>query len=267
MGEYVTFRDKLHTVIFESETKAGKAFDTALIILILISVFAVIIESIPSVREKYGQYFLYLELVLTGIFTVEYCLRLYSVRRPLSYALSFFGLVDFFSIIPTFLVVVLPGAQSLLILRSLRLLRVFRVFKLGTYFDEGSIILKALRSSRYKILVFFFSIIILVTISGAIMYMVESPASGFTDIPTSIYWAIVTMTTVGYGDIAPASAIGKTLASLLMIGGYAIIAVPTGIVTAELSREHKVTNNACPTCGREGHAADAKFCKFCGSQL
>lgn len=263
----MTFREKLHTIIFESETKAGKTFDIVLIVLILISVFAVIIESIPSIREHHGQFFLTLELFLTGIFTIEYALRLYAVRRPMSYAFSFFGLVDFFSVIPTFLVLILPGAQSLLILRSLRLLRVFRVFKLGIYFDEGSTILRALRMSRYKISVFFFSIIILVTISGALMYMVESPESGFTDIPTSIYWAIVTMTTVGYGDIAPATALGKTLASFLMIGGYAIIAVPTGIVTAELSRENKVTNNACPTCGREGHGADAKFCKFCGSQL
>ncbi len=228
---------------------------------------AVIIESIPDVRDQYGQFFLYLELFLTGIFTIEYCLRLYSIRRPRSYAFSFFGIVDFLSILPSFLIFVIPGAQSLLIIRSLRLLRVFRIFKLGTYFDEGSIILNALRKSRYKIFVFFFSIIILVTISGALMYIVESPESGFTDIPTSIYWAIVTMTTVGYGDIAPASPLGKTLASLLMIGGYAIIAVPTGIVTAELSRGHKVTNNACPECGLEGHEPDAVFCKFCGSKL
>lgn len=263
----MTFKEKLHTIIFESETRAGKAFDVVLIILILVSVFAVIIESIPSVREKYGQSFLYLELFLTGVFTVEYCLRLYSLKQPLRYAFSFFGVVDFFSIIPTYLIMILPGAQSLMILRSLRLLRVFRIFKLGVYFEEGSTILKALRMSRYKISVFFFSIIILVTISGTLMYMVESPESGFTDIPTSIYWAIVTMTTVGYGDIAPATALGKTLASLLMISGYAIIAVPTGIVTAELSKTNMVTNNACPTCGREGHAADAKFCKFCGSLL
>lgn len=263
----MTFKEKLHTIIFESETRAGKAFDIVLIILILISVFAVMIESIPSMRENYGQVFLYLELFLTVVFTIEYCFRLYSVHSPRSYAFSFFGLVDFFSVIPTFLIIVLPGAQSLLILRSLRLLRVFRIFKLGIYFDEGSTILRALRMSRYKISVFFFSILILVTISGAMMYMVESPQSGFTDIPTSIYWAIVTMTTVGYGDIAPATALGKALASLLMIGGYAIIAVPTGIVTAELSRGNAVTNNACPTCGREGHAADAEFCKFCGSKL
>ncbi len=263
----MTFKEKLHTIIFESETRAGKAFDIVLIILILISVFSVIIESIPSIRESYGQYFLYLELGLTVIFTIEYCLRLYSINKPSSYAFSFFGLVDFFSVIPTYLLFILPGAQSLMILRSIRLLRVFRIFKLGIYFNEGTTILKALKMSRYKISVFFFSILILVTISGALMYMVESPESGFTDIPTSIYWAIVTMTTVGYGDIAPATALGKALASLLMIGGYAIIAVPTGIVTAELTRNQVITNNACPTCGREGHAADAEFCKFCGSKL
>jgi voltage-gated potassium channel len=263
----VIFKKKLHTIIFESDTRAGKAFDVVLIILILISVFAVVIESVASIRDQYGQSFLYLELLLTIIFTVEYFLRLYSVKKPLDYAFSFFGIVDFFSIIPTFLVIVLPGAQSLLILRSLRLLRVFRIFKLGAYFDEGAIILKALRMSRHKISVFFFSILILVTISGALMYMVESPESGFTDIPTSIYWAIVTMTTVGYGDIAPASAIGKTLASLLMISGYVIIAVPTGIVTAELARNNNLSNNACPSCGEEGHEIEADFCKYCGSNL
>lgn len=262
-----TLKQKLHTIIFESETRAGKIFDVALIVLILISVIAVIIESIPVIREQYGYTFLYLELFFTAIFTIEYILRLYSVRQPMSYAFSFFGLIDFFSVIPTFLLFVLPGAQSLLILRSVRLIRVFRIFKLGTYFEEGSLIIQALRMSRYKIMVFFFSIIILVTVSGAMMYMVESPESGFTDIPTSIYWAIVTMTTVGYGDIAPATPLGKTLASLLMISGYAIIAVPTGIVTAELSRNNKVTNIACPNCSREGHEENATYCKFCGSHL
>lgn len=263
----MAFRDKLHTIIFESETPAGRTFDIALIVLILVSVLAVIFESIPSNREKYGKFFFYLEMFLTGVFTFEYGLRLYSIRSPMRYVISFFGIVDLLSILPSFLIFIMPGAQSLLIIRSLRLLRVFRIFKLGTYFDEGTIIVKALKKSRYKISVFFFSIIILVTISGSIMYIVETPESGFTDIPTSIYWAIVTMTTVGYGDIAPASALGKTLASFLMISGYAIIAVPTGIVTVELSRTQKVTNNACPECGKEGHDSDADFCKFCGNKL
>ena len=263
----MTLKDKLHTIIFGSETPAGKAFDVTLIIFILISIFAVIIESIPAVREKHGQLFLYLELFLTGIFFIEYLLRLYCVKRPLSYALSFFGLVDFFSITPIFLVMFVPGAQTLMILRAFRLIRVFRIFKLGIYFNEGSVIVDALRSSRYKISVFFFSIIILVTIAGTVMYMVESPESGFTDIPTSIYWAVVTMTTVGYGDIAPATALGKTFASLLMISGYAIIAVPTGIVTAELSKQKTLNNNACLVCGQEGHDLNAIYCKHCGSKL
>ncbi len=262
------WRNKLHTIIFESETLGGKIFDVSLIVLILVSVISVIIESIPSVKEHYGTYFMYLEILLTILFTLEYILRIYSVREPKKYIFSFFGVVDFLSILPTFLIVVLPGAQSLMIIRSLRLLRVFRVFKLGTYFNEGEVILTALKNSRYKIFVFFFSIIIIVTISGALMYMVESPESGFTDIPTGIYWAIVTMTTVGYGDIAPLSPLGKALASLLMISGYAIIAVPTGIVTAEFAKPFKKLNNiACPGCGREGHEADAKFCKFCGTLL
>ncbi len=263
----MTLKDKLHTIIFESETPAGKAFDVSLILLILISIFAVIIESIPAVRESHGQFFLYLELVLTGLFFVEYILRLYCVKRPLSYALSFFGLIDFFSIIPIFLVMIIPGAQSLMVLRAFRLIRVFRIFKLGIYFNEGSVIVDALRSSRYKISVFIFSIVILVTIAGTVMYMVESPESGFTDIPTSIYWAVVTMTTVGYGDIAPATALGKTFASILMISGYAIIAVPTGIVTAELSKQRPLNNNACPVCGLEGHDMNALHCKHCGSKL
>lgn len=263
----MTIKDKIYTIIFESDTPAGKAFDVTLIILILISIFAVIVESIPTIREQYGQSFLYLELLLSGLFLIEYILRLYSIKRPMSYAFSFLGLVDFFSIIPIFLVMIIPGAQSLMILRAVRLLRVFRIFKLGIYFNEGSIIMDALRSSRYKISVFFFSIIIIVTIAGAVMYVVESPESGFTDIPTSIYWAIVTMTTVGYGDIAPSTSLGKFLASLLMISGYAIIAVPTGIVTAELSKHKHVTNNACPSCGEEGHDINAIFCKHCGNKL
>lgn len=263
----MTLKDKLHTIIFESDTPAGKGFDVVLILLILLSIFAVIIESIPSVRDLHGQKFLYLELFLSGLFTIEYLLRLYSIKKPLSYAFSFFGLVDFFSIAPIFLVMIVPGAQSLMILRSVRLLRIFRIFKLGIYFNEGSIIMDALRSSRYKISVFFFSIIIIVTIAGAIMYVVESPESGFTDIPTSIYWAIVTMTTVGYGDIAPATSLGKFLASLLMISGYAIIAVPTGIVTAELTRKNHITNNACSVCGQEGHDVNAIYCKHCGNKL
>lgn len=264
----MNIREKLHSIIFESETTAGKTFDVALIGLILISVCAVILESIPSMREVYGQQFYILELFLTVIFAIEYFFRLYAVRHPLKYAFSFFGIIDFLSVFPIFFVALFPGAQSLLVLRAIRLIRVFRIFKLGTYFDQGSVILNALKASRYKISVFFFSIIIIVTIAGAIMYMVESPESGFTSIPTSIYWAIVTMTTVGYGDIAPASPLGKALASILMISGYAIIAVPTGIVTAELSKPfRKVTNNSCPACGQEGHDGDARFCKFCGSLL
>lgn len=263
----MNFKEKLHTIIFESDTPAGKKFDVILIILIIISIFAVIIESITSVRERYGQMFLYLELMLTVIFLVEYVLRLYSVKKPMRYALSFFGLVDLFSVLPIFLIIIFPGAQSLMILRAFRLIRVFRIFKLGVYFNEGSVILDALRSSRYKISVFFFCIIILVTIAGTVMYMVESPASGYTDIPTSIYWAIVTLTTVGYGDIAPATALGKTLASLLMISGYAIIAVPTGIVTAEITKHNQITHNACMVCGHEGHDINAIYCKHCGSKL
>lgn len=260
-------RQKIHTVIFESETPAGKAFDVLLIFMILASVLVVVLESVDSIRIRFGALIHILEWFFTVCFTVEYLLRLYSVRRPLAYATSFFGIVDLFSCLPMYLSLMIPGAHSLLVLRSLRLLRIFRIFKLNHYFDEGSLILQALRFSKYKILVFLFSILIIVLISGTLMYFVEGPASGFDNIPTSLYWSVVTMTTVGYGDIAPQRPLGQFLASILMIMGYAIIAVPTGIVTAEFSRMGKITQNACPICSAEGHDPDALHCKFCGGKL
>lgn len=260
-------RHKIHTIIFESETPAGKAFDVVLIFLILASVLVVTLESVDSIRLRFGTLLYALEWFFTICFTVEYILRLYSVKRPLSYATSFFGIIDLLSCLPMYLSFFLPGAQSLLVLRSLRLLRIFRIFKLNHYFDEGSVILQALRYSKYKILVFLFSILIIVLISGTLMYFVEGPASGFRNIPVSLYWSVVTMTTVGYGDIAPQTPLGQFLASILMIMGYAIIAVPTGIVSAEFSRMRKITHNACPTCGAEGHEPDALHCKFCGGKL
>ncbi|HKX13256.1 MAG TPA: ion transporter [bacterium] len=260
-------RHKIHTVIFESETPAGNAFDVLLIFMILASVLVVVLESVDSIRMRFGGLIHVLEWFFTVCFTLEYLLRLYSVKRPLAYATSFFGIVDLLSCLPMYLSLLIPGAHSLLVLRSLRLLRIFRIFKLNHYFDEGSVILQALRFSKYKILVFLFSILIIVLISGTLMYFVEGPASGFNNIPISLYWSVVTMTTVGYGDIAPQKPLGQFLASILMIMGYAIIAVPTGIVTAEFSRMRKITQNACLTCSAEGHDPDALHCKFCGAKL
>lgn len=260
-------KERLHTIIFESDTPAGKAFDVVLISLIILSVLTVLMESVGSVREHHGTLLHVLEWTFTICFSVEYLLRLYCVQRPVAYARSFFGIVDLLACLPMYISLFIPGAHSLLVVRSLRLLRIFRVFKLSHYFQEGQVILQALRASRHKILVFLFSILIIVVISGSLMYFIEGPASGFDNIPVSLYWSVVTMTTVGYGDIAPKTALGQLLASGLMIMGYAIIAVPTGIVTSEFARLRPITRNACPACGGEGHDPDAVHCKYCGAKL
>lgn len=262
-------KKKIHTVIFESDTRAGRNFDLALIGLIIFSVILVILESVPGNREVYGNMFNLIEWILTFLFMFEYCLRVWVVNHPFRYMTSFLGLVDFFSSFSTILGLFIPGAQSLLVIRALRLLRIFRILKLTRYFSEGVVLVEALKASRIKISVFLFSIIIIILIAGTSMYLIEGPEAGFTSIPISMYWAIVTLTTVGYGDIAPLTNLGRILASILMIMGYAIIAVPTGIVTSELTKNKvlKISNQACPGCGREGHSADAEFCKFCGTKL
>ena len=263
------WRARLHTVIFEADTPAGKRFDVALLWAILLSVGAVLVESVASVRDAYGAELRTLEFVFTGLFTVEYVLRLLSVKRPLKYAFSFYGLVDLLSILPTFVEVMLPGAASLRVVRMLRLLRVFRVLKLVGFLREAQILKDALWSSRRKIVVFLSAVLVLVTLLGTVVYIIEDAEAGFTSIPRSIYWAIVTVTTVGYGDIAPQTVLGQLIASLMMILGYAIHAVPTGIVGAELARSTRVASNtqACPGCGAEGHDDDARFCKHCGHEL
>lgn len=263
-------RRKLHEIIFEADTKEGKAFDVVLLILIAISVISVMLESIAGVRAAYGPLLRTIEWGVTVLFTIEYVLRLSCVGRPLAYAVSFFGLVDLAAILPTYLSLFVGGAQSLLVIRALRLLRVFRVLKLVHFMVEAQVLRRALQASRRKILVFLGSVSTLVLIVGALMYLIEGEESGFTSIPQSIYWAIVTLTTVGYGDIAPITVLGKVLASLVMIIGYAIIAVPTGIVTVELNRASKasqVSTQACPVCSAEGHDFDAEYCKYCGSKL
>jgi voltage-gated potassium channel len=263
------WRGRLHQVIFESDTPAGRAFDLVLLVCILASVFAVLLESVRSLRLAYGPELRAVEWFFTLLFTVEYVLRLIAVRRPLQYIFSFFGAVDLLAILPTYLSLLLPGAQALLVVRALRLLRVFRILKLSHFLGEAQALRLALRASLRKITVFLGTVIILVLIIGALMYLVEGEKNGFTSIPQSMYWAVVTLTTVGYGDIAPATVLGRMLASIVMIIGYGIIAVPTGIVTVELSRARSsiISGQACPHCGAEGHDADARFCKYCGSPL
>lgn len=268
-AEAAPWRRKLHTLIFESDTRAGQLFDLGLIVCILASVAGVIIESIPSVRAAWGRELFALEIGFTALFSIEYVLRLIAVRRPLHYAKSMYGIIDILAIAPTWAMLVFPAAQMFLTIRLLRLLRVFRILKLTEYLSAAGTITEALRASRRKIFVFLFVVVTLVVIIGALMHAVEGPANGFVDIPTSMYWAIVTLTTVGYGDLSPSTTLGRFLASAVMILGYAIIAVPTGIVTSELTalRRGPVSRQSCPSCGREGHDADATHCKFCGSAL
>jgi len=263
-------RARLHEIIFEADTRAGRLFDLVLIWLILLSVATVILESVRGVRTRYGDLLYALEWFFTVLFTIEYVLRLLSVRRPLRYARSFFGIVDLLAIIPTYLSIFVPGSQYLLVIRILRLLRVFRLFKLSEYVAEADTLRLALRASRRKISVFISAVLLLVVIIGALMYVIEGEAHGFTSIPLSIYWAIVTLTTVGYGDLSPQTPVGQVLASIVMIVGYGIIAVPTGIVTAELAqaaRQRNITRQSCPSCAAEGHDPDALHCKYCGAIL
>lgn len=263
------WRTGLHEVIFEAETKTGKAFDVLLIVSILVSVVAVMLDSIDAVRAHYGSLLYMMEWFFTILFTVEYSLRLLCVGRPLKYAISFYGMVDLLAIIPTYLSLFLPGTQYLLVIRILRILRIFRILKLATYLGESKLLIKALQTSRRKISVFLFTVLTLVVIFGSLMYVIEGKENGFTSIPRSIYWAIVTMTTVGYGDISPQTALGQAVASIVMILGYGIIAVPTGIVTVGMSQtfNRQVSTQVCSECNAEGHDADAKHCKFCGTEL
>lgn len=268
-------REKLHEIIFEADTRAGKNFDIALLIAIIISVVVVMLDSVPSLHDTYGNWFIAVEWVLTVFFTIEYILRLYCVYRPMKYATSFFGIVDLIAIIPTYLSFFMVNSQSIAIVRALRLLRIFRIFKLGSFLSEGTVILTALKSSKSKISVFLFAVLILVSIFGSIMYVIEGgvPDSKFDSIPRSIYWAIVTLTTVGYGDISPVTHLGQFLASMIMIMGYAIIAVPTGIVSAEaIKAAEKQTANhtntqVCRYCADDDHDDDAHYCKSCGEEL
>ncbi len=264
-----TNRAKLHEIIFEADTPAGKAFDVALLVAILASVLAVVLESVAPIRQNYGAVLRAFEWLVTILFTIEYLLRLYCVRRPLGYAFSFFGVIDLLAILPTYLSLVFVGAQSLLVIRALRLLRIFRVLKLVQFVGEARQLRVALRASARKIIVFLGAVITVVLIVGALMYFIEGEESGFTSIPQAMYWAIVTMTTVGYGDISPQTVPGKFLAAAIMILGYGIIAVPTGIVSVEMSAASRrpLTTQVCPSCASEEHEKGAMFCKDCGAKL
>jgi len=268
--ERAAWRETLRLVIFEADTPAGKVFDVALLWAIGLSVIAVMLESIGALQARFGGALRSAEWFFTALFTIEYLLRLLCAPRPGRYARSLFGVVDLLAVAPTYVSLFVPGSQSLTVVRALRLLRVFRVLKLVHFLGEIEVLSAAMRASRHKILVFMGSVLVLVTILGSTMYLIEGADAGFTSIPRSIYWAIVTLTTVGYGDITPQSIPGQTLAAFVMILGYAIIAVPTGIVTAEIveaARSRPVTTRVCMACMSEGHAASANFCRDCGAPM
>tara|TARA_Y100000589_G_scaffold324045_2_gene359563 strand:- start:2920 stop:3717 length:798 start_codon:yes stop_codon:yes gene_type:complete len=261
-------RAKLHEIIFEADTKKGKIFDIILLIAILISVFGVILSSVDSIEKDYGNILRFSEWIFTILFTIEYIFRIYCIKKPIKYIFSFMGIIDFLSIIPTYLVFLYPPIHVLVDIRAIRLIRVFRVFKLSRYLRGANIMQIALKSSRPKIIVFLLSVVLIVIILGTLMYIVEGQKNGFENIPKSIYWSVVTLTTVGYGDVVPLTTIGKFLASIIMILGYAIIAVPTGIVSAAIAKSaSKITTQSCRVCSREGHDLDARHCKFCGASL
>lgn len=264
-----TWQKKIFEVIFEADSHYGKRFDVVLLWLIVISVIVVMLESVDDISRRYEGLLTALEWGFTIVFTIEYVMRLLCVKKPLRYMFSFFGLVDLLSILPTYLGIFFGGAASLRIVRILRFMRIFRVLKLIGFLKEASVLTKALKASRQKVTVFLVGVFMVVTILGTVMYIIEDHEAGFTSIPRSIYWAIVTLTTVGYGDIAPETALGQSIASMVMILGYAIIAVPTGIVTAELGKQTPVHSNtkACQNCGTEGHRDGANHCYNCGEPL
>lgn len=265
----MSWRDRLHEIIFEADTPEGKAFDAALLVAIVVSVLAVVLESVASIRARHGVALRAAEWTFTILFTIEYVLRLIAIRRPLRYALSFMGIVDLLAIVPTYLSLVIVGSQSLLVVRALRLLRIFRVFKISRYLTEINALVRAIRATRAKIAVFVFTVVILVLIMGALMYAVEGADSGFTSIPQGVYWAIVTVTTVGYGDLAPTTILGRAIAATAMILGYSLIIIPTGIFSVELVQAQRagVSTQHCAECSREGHDIDAAYCKYCGARL
>ena len=262
-------RARINRVIFGTDTRAGRIFDFGLIVAIIVSVMVVLIESTPHISDFWRTVLVTVEWLITVLFTIEYGLRIYSVSRPWRYIFSFYGLVDLFAIVPSYIGLFYSGLSGLLLLRVIRMLRVFRIFKLSHYLKDADLLLVAFKQSSRKILIFLYSVIVIVFSFGGIMFLVEGPENGFTSIPTSIYWAIVTLTTVGYGDIVPHTPLGQILASAVMVTGYAIIAVPTGIYAAEIGQAMRKARDSrgCPGCGKAGHDEDAKFCRHCGENL
>ncbi len=259
----------LYVTIFGTHTHAGKTFDIALIIAIISSLVVLVLDSIPSISAQWSRELKYLEYMFTGLFTIEYILRLYCSPKPMAYAKSFYGVVDLLAILPTYLVLFFPSASFMGVIRALRVMRIFRILKLVRYLQESNILLRSLLMARRKIFIFFTTVAILVTIFGSLIFVIEGPENGFTSIPMSIYWAIVTITTVGYGDLVPQTGFGKAIASLTMLMGYSILAVPTGIFTAELHQEMQSHKSLvkCPNCSQSGHDSDAMHCKHCGGEL
>lgn len=264
-----SFKHQLYVVIFGTHTRGGRIFDIALIIAILASLLALILESIPDIAAVWKQEIRIVEYLFTALFTLEYLLRLYCSPQPKAYAKSFYGVIDLLSILPTYFSLFFPSATYMGAIRLLRVMRIFRILKLVRYLQDSNILLRSMLGARRKVLIFFSTVAILVTIFGSLVYVIEGPENGFTSIPQSIYWAIVTITTVGYGDVAPQTPLGKAVAALTMLLGYSILAVPTGIITAELSQEMNSHRQLvkCPNCSHSGHDSDAMFCKHCGSEL
>jgi len=265
--EEKSLREKMHEVIFEADTKYGTYFDAVLLFSIVASIVAVSLDSVESINSQYHKQLVFIEWFFTILFTIEYFVRLYITRHSVEYATSFFGIVDLLAILPTYLSLAIPGTQSLLVIRALRLLRVFRVFKLTRYVGEATVLGTAILESRSRIIVFLTTITILSFITGAGMYLFEGPENGFTSIPQSVYWAVVTLTSTGYGDTVPLTPIGKVLAIFIMIMGYSLIIVPTGIISTELIKAGEFSTRACMQCSKEGHDMSAKFCKHCGYEL
>lgn len=263
-------RSRLHEIIFEADTPAGKLYDVSLIAAIAVSVIVVMLDSVSSIREAHGRMLYSIEWFFTILFSLEYTVRLVCVKRPTQYAVSFFGIVDLLGVIPTYLSLLVPGSHYLAAIRFLRVLRTFRVLKLSSYEKESQLLFRALKASHRRITVFLFAVLTIVVVLGSMMYVIEGEENGFTSIPRSIYWAIVTLTTVGYGDISPKTGVGQMLAAMIMIMGYSIIVIPTGIVTVAVGEEAalaRVNTQSCPNCGGEGHADDARYCKHCGEKL
>lgn len=266
----VGLRTRLFQIIFESSTPLGKGFDIALALLILLSVTVVLLDSVETYHQRYGDFFYYAEWVVTALFTLEIGLRIYCLEKPMQYLKSFYGVIDVLAVLPTWLALVLPGAQTLVVIRLLRTLRLFRVLEMMSLVGQGKLLVDALKRSRGQIILFLFSVMMLVTIFSSILYLIEPAEAGFTSIPKAIYWGIVTLTTVGYGDITPVTPLGQFISIMIMLTGYSIIALPVGVFSAEVIqtlRNERYSDEACPGCGKHQHEKDARYCKFCGTWL